>query len=371
MIRPVKRHSDAVNVQVILVIHAILDVIWTNHFTKWNKTNNCKIDEIKVPTETLWKPDIIIAEMIERSNNPPSPYLRMFHDGYVESRTEEVIVSTCKMRIYKFPFDTQSCNLTFKSIVYSSDELCILPPYNDEWLTNQSRKAMKAQYEWRFVNITFDKRTVRLINLKQYRIVFTITMERKAVLYIANFLLPILFFLCLDLASFLISDTGGEKLGFKITVLLAVTVMQLLLNDILPSSSNRIPLIAIFCIGIFSLMLLSVLETILVMNLIDRDDSSQEKKTDEEQNLKKKRGARSSKLKESSTLESVLDELEDVKNMMTLLRDGKEEEQEGYWTKMAKRINKIFMMFYFPAVTVFLIVIFSMWNSNYDPDFES
>ena len=68
-------------------------------------------------------------------------------------------------------------------------------------------------------------------------------MKRRSILYIVNFLLPIMFFLCLDLASFLISDSGGEKLGFKVTVLLAVTVMQLILNEILPSSSDRTPLI--------------------------------------------------------------------------------------------------------------------------------
>ena len=68
-------------------------------------------------------------------------------------------------------------------------------------------------------------------------------MKRQPALYIVNFILPILFFLCLDLSSFLISDRTGEKLSFKVTVLLAVTVLQLILNDILPSSSNRIPLI--------------------------------------------------------------------------------------------------------------------------------
>lgn len=62
-------------------------------------------------------------------------------------------------------------------------------------------------------------------------------------LYTVNFLLPILLFLSLDLVSFLISDCGGEKLGFKVTVLLVITVIQLILNDILPSTSNRIPLI--------------------------------------------------------------------------------------------------------------------------------
>lgn len=70
-----------------------------------------------------------------------------------------------------------------------------------------------------------------------------ITMKRQSLLYIVNFLLPILFLLSLDIASFLISEREGEKLGFKVTVLLGVTVMQLLLNEILPSSSDRIPLV--------------------------------------------------------------------------------------------------------------------------------
>lgn len=79
--------------------------------------------------------------------------------------------------------------------------------------------------------------------INQLNIISQITMKRRSILYIVNFILPVLFFLCLDLASFLISDTGGEKLSFKVTVLLAVTVMQLILNDILPCSSNKVPLI--------------------------------------------------------------------------------------------------------------------------------
>ncbi len=147
-------------------------------------------------------------------------------------------------------------------------------------------------------------------------IISQITMKRRSALYIVNFVLPVLFFLVLDMASYLISDNGGEKLGFQITVLLAVTVMQLLLNEILPATSNRIPLIgkefivmlatlwghsgcsliiclyywiclppsAIYCIGIFTLMMLSLLETILVMYLVGKDSASQDG-TDSDQNL--------------------------------------------------------------------------------------
>ncbi|XP_045923927.1 5-hydroxytryptamine receptor 3A-like isoform X2 [Micropterus dolomieu] len=112
-----------------------------------------------------------------------------------------------------------------------------------------------------------------------------ITMKRRSLLHIVNFMLPVLFFLCLDLASFLISDRGGEKLSFKVTVLLAVTVLQLILNEILPSTSDKIPLIVTYCIGSFALMMLSLLETILVMHLMDKDSASQDNEANKDQSL--------------------------------------------------------------------------------------
>ncbi|XP_037829913.1 5-hydroxytryptamine receptor 3A-like [Kryptolebias marmoratus] len=263
---------------------------WMNPYTEWKPDDFCGITFLNIPAETLWKPDIIIAEKIERSKDPSSPYLNIRFYGRVIWWNEEVIITSCKMHIYKFPFDTQSCSITFKSVTHTDAQLQISTVTDNKHVTWLSEMSIQTEYEWLFINMNISQKTVQYPRSQTLH-VFTITMKRRAALYIANFLLPILFFLCLDSASFLISDTGGEKLSFKITVLLAVTVMQLLLNDILPGSSNRIPLISIFCIGIFSLMLLSVLETIVVKNLIDRDVSSQEKKTDEEQNLKKKRGS--------------------------------------------------------------------------------
>lgn len=69
------------------------------------------------------------------------------------------------------------------------------------------------------------------------------TMKRRPLLHVINLLLPVLFFLTLDLASFFIADYRGEKLGFKVTVLLAISVLLLILNEILPSMSNKTPLI--------------------------------------------------------------------------------------------------------------------------------
>ncbi|KAI9519552.1 hypothetical protein NQZ68_027733 [Dissostichus eleginoides] len=184
-------------------------------------------------------------------------------------------------------------------------------------------------------------------------------MKRCSALYIVNFLVPIMFFFCLDLASFLMSESGGEKVSFKVTVLLAVTVMQLILNDILPSTSDRIPLIAVYCIGIFVLIMISLLETILVMYLIEKDkqgnyDGDGKKWThcacvcnvsDEppsELLSVAKEEKRSQLMEESNSLEKLPDELSEAVKALSLLLSRKEERKPGYWTRLARKLDIIF-----------------------------
>ncbi|KAG7222284.1 hypothetical protein INR49_027288 [Caranx melampygus] len=241
-------------------------------------------------------------------------------------------------------------------------------------------------------------------------------MKRRSTLYIVNFIVPVLFFLCLDLASFLISDSGGEKLSFKVTVLLAVTVLQLILNEILPSSSNRIPLIAVYCIGMFALMLLSLVETIVVMYLLEKDSASRGKKStdrdrsssddcnkpsntnflkchrelhkwtqcaciydsagettsellsvakEQQQQQQQQQQPHSSRpVEELHALEKVSDELKQMeKTLSLLLSSRKEEVKPGYWSRVAKRVNRVFLIFYITMVAVFLCLIFLKWSN--------
>ncbi|KAL3967957.1 NLR family CARD domain-containing protein 3 [Sarotherodon galilaeus] len=421
MSRPILNNSHHTEVWLEVKLYAILDMReidqtlityiwvylkWRNEYIEWKPDEFCGIKYITIPTSYLWMPDIAIEEMTEKDKASPSPYLSIFSDGMVEFRNDQVVLSTCKMHVYKFPFDIQSCNLSFKSIMHEDKEIYLQSSRNDTMLTEWSRKVMHTQYEWLFINISVTSEIVNHFGFDQNAVIYTITMKRRSVLYLANFILPVLFFLLLDLSSFLISDTGGEKLGFKVTVLLAVTVMQLLLNEILPSSSDSIPLIAVYCIGVFALMLLSLLETILVMHLIEKD-SAIEDETDGDQSLGENSGnnqgshnfcswfreikrcsprtsvdevsshetpsvslssltqkGSSSKLTEVSfALEKVSDELRETGKTITLLSSNR---KPGYWTRLVKKINKVFIISYLTAVTVFLAIMGLLWYTAED-----
>lgn len=51
------------------------------------------------------------------------------------------------------------------------------------------------------------------------------------------------------------------------------------------------------------------------------------------------------------------------KTLSQLLINSKVEEKPGYWTKMAKRVNKYFFITYITVIFFFLIVIFLKWQN--------
>ncbi|XP_013862413.1 5-hydroxytryptamine receptor 3B [Austrofundulus limnaeus] len=329
---------------------------WQNDYISWDPMDFCGIDYVAIPTDILWKPDLTIEEMTEKDKAPPSPHLTIRSDGKVLVQNDQVLVSTCRMQVYKFPFDIQSCNLSVKSVVHSVKEIKLNHHLNSSVSTNWSRQLMRTQYEWLFVNMTITAQIATQFGIEQDVIIYTIFMKRRAKLYIINFLLPILFLLCLDLISFLIPDRGGEKLSFKVTVLLAVTVMQLILNDILPSSSDKTPLIEAYCFGIFALMMLSLLETILMMYLMDRESECLNGETD------RARSGSVSELTGEQASEKFSGELKEfVKTVTLLLRNMKEEEKPGFWTRNSHTVNLIYFIFYVTAASLFLGYIYYCW----------
>ncbi|XP_059181178.1 5-hydroxytryptamine receptor 3A-like [Centropristis striata] len=338
-----------------------IDMIWKDESFSWDPREFCGIRDIHLPVKDVWTPDLTIEEMTEKDKALPSPYLLVKYNSDITFRNIMVLTSTCMMEVYKFPFDVQSCNLTFKSVIYT-DKYIKLKEMNDaDWTNEWAKKTMQTGSEWVFDDIKTNIKNKNNFGFNQSMLVYTISMKRRPVLYVANFLLPILFFFCLDLASFLISETGGEKLSFKVTVLLAVTVMQLILNEILPTTSDRVPLVAVYCIGMFGLMMISLFETILVMYLMGKDNEADEDQRPKSEDCEDERskvsyskelkkwthcahvcdvsvddppsilkGSSSELTEESVALEKVSDELKEV---IQLLNSREEAGKFGYWTR--------------------------------------
>ncbi|KAF7204083.1 transcript variant X2 [Nothobranchius furzeri] len=411
MTRPVLDYTHKTVVKLDILLYAILGVVektqtftpfiwasmWNNELISWDPAQFCGITEMSVPKDALWKPDLFIYEMIEKDDSPQNPYVVMSYDGTVSTEEEMRVVSTCKMDVYKFPFDTQECTLSIGSAIHCLNEMRILPFSNSSRATQFSREVIKSQGEWEFQQLSVSSSNLSYNDKNWELLKYTITIKRRPLLYVINLLMPVLFFLTLDIASFFISDNRGEKLSFKVTVMLAISVLLLILNEILPSTSNKTPLIATYCIVIFGLMLLSLLETILVTYLMDKDSEvmlpRKDDVKDKQMNVKTEicnmdaekqtccsclcRVSESEKQQEllpvaeevissiqsgeAHVLLSILDELKKLQETVYLHLGCREENMK--FVHWAKRINRVFFFFYIITVFLFLSFIFMEWNA--------
>ncbi|XP_016116545.1 neuronal acetylcholine receptor subunit beta-3-like [Sinocyclocheilus grahami] len=281
-------YGDATRVFVELYVTSIIDVnekaqsltiqvkmitAWINIKMDWNSHEFCGMNTFSARKDMVWTPDIVIAESIKTDfGTKESPYVQFYSYAFTVLSDILVLTTACKMDLHKFPFDIHSCNLTLQSSAYSIEELKVLTFADSEWVTHESKQTFQAQGEWELLSINMVKSNISVgyeWDMKD-QLIYQITIKRRPLLYVINIILPVFFFLVLDVMSFFIDASGTDKLSFKVTLLLSISVLLLILNDTLPSTADKIPLIGIYCSVIFSLIGISILETILVNFLMAR-----------------------------------------------------------------------------------------------------
>ncbi|XP_041076979.1 5-hydroxytryptamine receptor 3A-like [Polyodon spathula] len=281
-VRPVKDWRTPTTVHLAANIYAILGVVektqvftsffqvqmhWKNEFLFWDKDQFCGIKSITVPYDLLWKPDIRVLEFIDEDVSLKEAFLSIRSNGMVVINKTLRIVSTCTIFAKQFPFDEQNCNLTFLSYQYLTGDIQLESEFNSSEIFFFSKNYIESEGEWELKGITVFQSSLNLEKEPLATLVYQVSLKRKYMLYVLNLLVPAAFLLMLDLASYFIPEPSGEKLGFKITVILGFSVLQLLLSGILPSNGRIPPLIAIIFASIFTFMLLSLLQTIFVKYL--------------------------------------------------------------------------------------------------------
>ena len=72
---------------------------------------------------------------------------------------------------------------------------------------------------------------------------FTVLLRRKPLYFLINVVLPILILSTITLAVFWLPADSGEKVGLSVTIVLAFSVMQLVVADIIPRTSDTVPIL--------------------------------------------------------------------------------------------------------------------------------
>ncbi|NXC43476.1 5HT3A protein, partial [Penelope pileata] len=215
---------------------------WMNTFATWDPQDFCNISKIVLPLDSYWSPPIFILERVnEQKSN--LEYAVVTHNGVFNSSLPFQVTLTCSLMILKFPFDTQTCNISIASFLYPVTDLTMKVRRTPAEMMKSSQSFFLTDGEWKFTNLSITEYIEEMEDGKFPVVTYTISMERRPTLYVLNLILPTCALYLLDMAVLFGPSSLEEKISFQISIILGSSMLAVILNNMLPTSSNEPPII--------------------------------------------------------------------------------------------------------------------------------
>ncbi|PAA54201.1 hypothetical protein BOX15_Mlig026469g1 [Macrostomum lignano] len=200
--------------------------------------------------------------------------------------------STCKIDTTWFPFDTQVCKLKFGSWSYdggtldlrlkcsneslSTNEMRLNDPNNCSEIGGADLETYVPSGEW-YLEGMDGKRTAAEYDCCPYPFIdlsYFIQIRRRTLYYGINLIIPCVLISSMSLLTFVLPPDAGEKISLGVTIMLSLSMFQLLVADAMPQTSESVPLIGMYFSCTMVMCSLSVVFTVIVLNYHHRDAES-------------------------------------------------------------------------------------------------
>ncbi|XP_036005745.1 neuronal acetylcholine receptor subunit alpha-10-like [Fundulus heteroclitus] len=248
----------------ILTAYLWIRQVWFDAHLRWDKDEYDGLDTIRIPGSYVWRPDIVLYNNADNHfTGPMDTNVVIRHDGQMMWDSPAITKSSCKVDVSFFPFDGQQCRFTYGSWTYNGNQLDILNAMESADLAD-----LVDNVEWEVLGMPAEK------NIVQYGccadpypdVTYTLKLQRRASFYVFNLLIPCVMISFLAPLGFYLPADSGEKVSLGVTVMLALTVFQLLVAEIMPPSEN-VPLIGKYYIATMTMITASTALTIFIMNI--------------------------------------------------------------------------------------------------------
>ncbi|NXA41008.1 ACHA7 protein, partial [Eudromia elegans] len=251
----------------VLITNAWLQMYWVDVYLSWDQYEYPGVQNLRFPADQIWVPDILLYNSAdERFDATFHTNVLVNYSGSCQYIPPGILKSTCYIDVRWFPFDVQKCDLKFGSWTHSGSllDLQMLEADISNYISNG---------EWDLVAVPGKRNELYYECCKEPYpdVTYTVTMRRRTLYYGLNLLIPCVLISALALLVFLLPADSGEKISLGITVLLSLTVFMLLVAEIMPATSDSVPLIAQYFASIMVIVGLSVVVTVLVLQFHHHD----------------------------------------------------------------------------------------------------
>ncbi|XP_029460975.1 neuronal acetylcholine receptor subunit alpha-9 [Rhinatrema bivittatum] len=278
-LRPVEDTDKALNVTLQITLSQIKDMdernqiltaylwirqSWYDAYLKWDKDKYDGLDSIRIPSSMVWRPDIVLYNKADDEfSEPVNTNVVLRYDGKITWDAPAITKSSCVVDVSYFPFDNQQCNLTFGSWTYNGNQVDIVNALDSGDLSD-----FVENVEWEMHGMPAVKNVITYgcCSEPYPDVTFTLILKRRSSFYIFNLLLPCVMISFLAPLGFYLPADSGEKVSLGVTVLLALTVFQLMVAESMPPSES-VPLIGKYYIATMTMITASTALTIIIMSI--------------------------------------------------------------------------------------------------------
>ncbi|XP_057706417.1 neuronal acetylcholine receptor subunit alpha-9-II [Corythoichthys intestinalis] len=278
-LRPVEDTDRALNVTLQITLSQIKDMDernqvliaylwirqkWHDAYLKWNKEDYDGLEVIHIPSNLVWRPDLVLYNKADDAlSGPMDTNVKLRYNGEITWDAPAITKSSCVVDVSYFPFDRQECNLTFGSWTYNGNQVDIFMGMDSGDLSD-----FVTNVEWECHGMPATKNVIMYgCCADPYPdITYTVLLQRRSSFYIFNLLVPCFLISFLAPLGFYLPADSGEKVSLGVTVLLALTVFQLMVAESMPPSES-VPLIGKYYIATMTMVTASTSLTIFIMNI--------------------------------------------------------------------------------------------------------
>ncbi|KAG7274808.1 hypothetical protein CRUP_010305 [Coryphaenoides rupestris] len=230
-LRPVDDTDKALNVTLQITLSQIKDVdernqvliaylwirqTWNDTYLRWDKEDYDGLEVIRIPSSLVWRPDLVLYNKAD--------------DDFSAHMDTNVVLRYNGEITWDAPGHHQEllraqCNLTFGSWTYNGNQVDIAMATNSGELSD-----FVENVEWECHGMPATKNVIMYgcCSDPYPDITFTVLLQRRSSFYIFNLLLPCFLISFLAPLGFYLPADSGEKVSLGVTVLLALTVFQLM-----------------------------------------------------------------------------------------------------------------------------------------------
>ena len=238
---------------------------WHDPRLMWNASEFGGTNQIDVQPDRIWVPDLTLLNSADGNIGPDTrdqTAINIYSNGVVKWCPFLNMKIMCPMAMYYFPFDYQTCMVKLGSWRYTRERIAFHFITEDTYLTHY-----KDSNTWSL------KETVQLTHLDPYPSgiwqdlkIFYI-FKRNPNQYIINVVCTCMALTILSALSFFVPCSSGERLGLCLSVVIAISVYQLVAMDVIPRGTEVTPFLSLFLAILLFLVFISVAITMFQLHL--------------------------------------------------------------------------------------------------------